>query len=137
MRQPNGRYMARLPFKHYFDLSATLGHSKQMALNQFHSLERRFQRNPKLYEEYSAIINEYIELGEMIPYDKSENECKIINGKDASYTSCYLPHHPVITTKVRIVVNASAKTSNGKSLLRLHYKIVYLAFVTLLSFDHM
>ena len=36
-------------------------------------------------------------------------------------TVCYLPHHPVInpdkqTTKLRVVFNASNKTSNGKSL---------------------
>lgn len=96
VRKSNGRYIARLPFKSHFDPSATLGSSYQKALNQFHALERRFHRNPQLYEQYSAIINEYIQLGEMIPFEKSENKCKISNDNGISYACCFLPHHPVI-----------------------------------------
>ncbi|XP_043065265.1 uncharacterized protein LOC122320844 [Drosophila ficusphila] len=61
-RQPNGKYMVRLPFKTQFDSSQVLGKSRQIALNRFHMLERKFQKQPALHQQYSAVIQEYFDL---------------------------------------------------------------------------
>jgi Pao retrotransposon peptidase/Family of unknown function (DUF5641)/Integrase zinc binding domain len=58
--------------------------------------------------EYHKFMQEYLDLGHMVPY----------YGKEEGY---YMPHHAVVkeqstTTKVRVVFDASAKTSNTKSL---------------------
>lgn len=58
-RQPNGKYLVRLPFKTSFDPNMTIGKSKQMALNRFHSLERKLASNPELKEQYVNAISEY------------------------------------------------------------------------------
>ncbi|XP_065086878.1 uncharacterized protein LOC135708701 [Ochlerotatus camptorhynchus] len=108
-RDPEGRYMVHLPRRSNFEL---IGYSKSMALNRFNLLERRLERNPELKEEYYKFMAEYLSLGHMRRVqDSSKNQSK----------GYYLPHHPVVkeastTTKVRVVFDASAKTSTGFSL---------------------
>lgn len=74
-------------------------------------LERRFKKNPKLKSEYQKFIHEYIDLGhmELVPFESQFEE-----------NAHYLPHYCVFkestTTKLRVLFNASQKTSNGKSL---------------------
>ncbi|XP_033223525.1 uncharacterized protein LOC117177134 [Belonocnema kinseyi] len=102
-----GRYIVKLPFK---EDSNGLSESYSHALKRFHSLERSLGRNPELKDKYITFMSEYSELDHM-PEDKS-----------ASIYDCYfLPHHAIIkqsslTTKLRNVFDASAKTSNGNSL---------------------
>ena len=76
------------------------------ALGQLHSLERRFQRDPKLKELYQQSIDKDVEKGFVKILGKSE--VKGTFGKEL-----YLPHHPVIKPnnpgKVRRVCNAAAK----------------------------
>ncbi|XP_063993417.1 uncharacterized protein LOC135171057 [Diachasmimorpha longicaudata] len=105
-RTPSGRYMVALPFN---DLKDQLGSSRAQALRRFLSLERRLKANPKLWLEYSKVIEEYKQLGHM---KKVENEIE---------EGFYLPHHAVVkmssmTTKVRVVFDGSAKSSNKCSL---------------------
>lgn len=62
-----------------------------------------------MLEAYNQNINEYLTLGHMIELE------------DHEVARCFLPHHPVVkesssTTKVRSVYDASAKTTNGRSL---------------------
>jgi len=43
----------------------TIEKSKQTALNRFHFLQRKFQKKPELYEQYSKVTEEYFELREI------------------------------------------------------------------------
>ena len=76
------------------------------ALGQLHSLERRFQQNPKLKELYQQSIDTDVEKGFVKILGKSE--VKSTFGKE-----WYLPHHPVLNPKksgkFRRVCNAAAK----------------------------
>ncbi|XP_045455994.1 uncharacterized protein LOC123665778 [Melitaea cinxia] len=109
-RDEYGRYIVHLPLKQSIEDTVQLcGDTIQGAINRFKQLERKFQRNETLKEEYLKVIREYIAMGHMI---RSETTDK---------NFIYLPHHAVIredkdTTKVRVVYDASASGSNGKSL---------------------
>ncbi|XP_055307625.1 uncharacterized protein LOC129571798, partial [Sitodiplosis mosellana] len=69
-RQPNGKYMVRLPFKSY-----NLGRSHQIGVNWFHRLERRFNRVEGLRERYEAAPAPAIAISVMhqIANDEKEN----------------------------------------------------------------
>lgn len=106
-RNRDGRFVVSLPFKRD---PPRLGNSYSSALRQLLSLKKKFSRNPSLETQYSAVINESIELGHMsVIKDSPEHD------------GFYMPHHAVIkesssTTKIRVVFNASAKSSSGVSL---------------------
>ncbi|XP_011881172.1 PREDICTED: uncharacterized protein LOC105569364, partial [Vollenhovia emeryi] len=105
-RDDNGRYIVRLPFT---NANKNLGESRNSAYSRLRSLERKFTNNPTLKDEYTRVVEEYIKLGHMSVIKKSTNE------------GYYMPHHAVMkessnTTKLRVVFDASAKTSNGVSL---------------------
>ncbi|XP_055307331.1 uncharacterized protein LOC129571550, partial [Sitodiplosis mosellana] len=122
VRQPNGKYLVRLPFKTIFDPTQTIGRSRQIALNQFHQLERRLQRKEGLMERYAKGMHEYFELNQILPSTTTEeHHCTFNEVNQFTVSACVLAHHHVLkedslTTKLRIVMDASAKTSNGKSL---------------------
>lgn len=106
-RLPSGHYSVGLPFN---DQKEKLGESYGTALRRFQELEKRLIKDPKLYEEYRKFLNEYEALGHMTQIEDS-------NLKDGYF----LPHHAVVkesstTMKVRVVFNASAKTTTGVSL---------------------
>lgn len=109
-RDESGRFIVSLPFKENI---TQLGDSFNGAQERFFRLERQLKRNSGLQEKYHKFLAEYIQLGHMtrvenLDYNKSE--------------LCYfLPHHGVlnensITTKLRVVFDASAKSSTGISL---------------------
>ncbi|XP_066600991.1 uncharacterized protein [Prorops nasuta] len=105
-REINGRYTVRLPFRNECE---KIGDSKTIALKRFLLLERKLNKDEKMREEYSRMIDEYISLGHM-------SLAQPVSGLEY-----YMPHHAVVketsaTTKLRIVFDASAKTNNGKSL---------------------
>ncbi|XP_037928742.1 uncharacterized protein LOC119666023 [Teleopsis dalmanni] len=82
---------------------------KEMAMAKLLFLEKRFKRNSKLKTQYVKFMKEYMNM------DHMEKVSKMMFGK------FYMPHQAIIrddhsTTKVRAVFDASAKTSNGKSL---------------------
>lgn len=111
-RAPDGKLMVRLPFKSDPNDANFLGTSLEKARKRFFQMERRLQNKPQLYDEYRNCINEYFELGHMRLANASE-----INSSHAYF----LPHHAVIketseTTKLRVVFDASSKSTNGKSL---------------------
>ncbi|XP_039226632.1 uncharacterized protein LOC120320591 [Drosophila yakuba] len=120
-RQPDGSYQVRLPFKRNFDPSMTLGKSHQIALNRYLQLERRLQRDPDKWIRYCKGIEEYFQLGQITLAETSENSTITTDSYGRHVASCVLPHHAVfkeesLTTKQRIVFDASARTSNGRSL---------------------
>jgi len=68
-----------------------------------------------LKEQYDSVIQEYLDLGHM----------HLISSNDDS-SNLYLPHHAAFkqdrtTKKVRVVFNASNKSSNGYSLNNILY----------------
>ncbi|XP_055591260.1 uncharacterized protein LOC129743299 [Uranotaenia lowii] len=106
-RSSTGRYTVTLPKDE--KVLANIGESREMALRRLQSLERRLEKDPELRQHYQGFMEEYLELGHM----RRANV-----GPEKRF---YLPHHPVIkqastTTKVRVVFDASAKSSSGISL---------------------
>lgn len=106
----SGRYIVKLPLK---ENVSKLGQSYEIAKKCLGSLERRLHKNPNLKSKYSDFLSEYEQLGHMSkidPYhDKPDELC------------VYFSHHAVLresssTTKLRVVFNASLKTSTGLSL---------------------
>ncbi|XP_059223278.1 uncharacterized protein LOC131997037 [Stomoxys calcitrans] len=107
-RNEAGRYIVTLPFKS----CSEIGSSRNIALAQFHRMEKKLSKTPDIKAHYDAAILEYLELGHMRKVDPNSVY------KTPHY---YLPHHAVIkpdrvTTKLRVVFNASSPTSNKKSL---------------------
>ncbi|UYV84431.1 hypothetical protein LAZ67_X002145 [Cordylochernes scorpioides] len=106
----DGRYTVGLPFR----TLPTLGESRINALKRFLSLERKLQKSPSILKQYCDFMDEYLLINhmELIPsyeLDTPSGQCY------------YIPHHCVFkeqstTTKLRVVFDASCKTSNGKSL---------------------
>lgn len=115
-RDETGRFIVRLPFRWLFDTSAApLGRSRAIAIKGLLQLERRFEQNPNLKKEYTAAINDHILSGRMQSTTSTEIE------SDGHVNSAYLPHHAVIkesstSTKLRVVFDASRKTTSGQSL---------------------
>ncbi|KAH9636894.1 hypothetical protein HF086_010675 [Spodoptera exigua] len=108
-RLDTGRYEVGIPMKPEYENQ--LGSSKSKAIAQFKQLERKCANNLLFSESYKSFMSEYQQLGHM---------CKADN-VDESKPAFYLPHHGVIkldstTTKLRVVFNASSKSSSGKSL---------------------
>lgn len=105
-RGADGRYIVRLPFRHE---KIELGESRTQALRRFYSLQKKLNAKPEMKKEYHRVMQEYVELGHLLP---------VLSETDDGY---YMPHHAVLkessaTTKLRVVFDASAKTSNGVSL---------------------
>ncbi|XP_048481675.1 uncharacterized protein LOC125489576 [Plutella xylostella] len=107
-RQSDGRYVVKLPLVPEFE--EKLGTSKPQAIAQFRNLEKKFYHNEKIATAYKEFINEYRFLGHMEPASSS-----------SSAPQCYLPHHCILrdesaTSALRVVFNASCRTSTGFSL---------------------
>lgn len=98
-RDSNGRFPVALPFR---DEEPYFSDSREVALNNFLSLERRLLKNSTLHKEYSNFLQDlnHMELVTLI-----------------SNKSFYIPHHCVykpnsISTRLRVVFNASSKINN-------------------------
>ncbi|XP_055714350.1 uncharacterized protein LOC129808593 [Phlebotomus papatasi] len=107
-RNADGRYVVRLPTR---DNVHELGDSRQMTERRFRCVERRLQRDENLYVQYRDFTRQYEALGHMR---------KLPLGYSSPMPEVYLCHHAVVkdsaTTPVRVVFDASAKTSSGLSL---------------------
>ncbi|XP_065217063.1 uncharacterized protein LOC135843205 [Planococcus citri] len=106
-RNSDGRFVLRLPLK--IDRES-LGHSKTQALQRLHGLELRFSRNKQFREDYIKSINDMISQGQLRRAVEKPGEI-----------SYYIPHHAVIkesssTTKLRVVLDPTMKSSSGLSL---------------------
>ena len=74
-------------------------------------LEKNFQRDAKLFDQYSKTIKEYLSLGQMEELFLSEKEVPCLR-------SYYIPHHAVNKegAKFRVVFDASCRSESGISL---------------------
>src|SRR5580765_393430 len=108
-RENSGRFIVSYPFSK--DLPCFVD-SRQIALNRFRSLERRFKADVNFKTDYFKFMQDYLDNGHMElikqPYP--------VDG-----SVYYLPHHGVIkldsaTTKLRVVFDASSRCTNGSSL---------------------
>lgn len=103
--------MVKLPFKSNV---GNLGKSIDIAISRFFALEQRLSKNAKLKEHYLSFMKEYEDLGHMTQIKPCTNENQVSN-------HFYLPHHCILkesslTTKLRVVFNASSKSSSKLSL---------------------
>lgn len=104
-RDKDGRFVVRLPFN---EKITQLGESRQSALNRFHALERRLNKNPMLKQQYVEFMQEYERLNHM---RKTNDDMSL---KERQY---YIPHHAVFKDqKIRVVFDASNKSNSGLSL---------------------
>lgn len=107
-RNDDGSFTVSLPFKESPD---KLGNSYVTAKRRFELLEKRFARSPELQVKYNEAIRDYI----------SQNILNKVSEDNISSSGFYLPHHPVVredktTTRLRIVLDGSAKTDSNLSL---------------------
>ena len=107
-RHESGKFIVKLPFA---DNPSTLGNSQIQAERRFQSIERKLKGDPNLQHEYKKFMHEYEALGHM----------QRIRKEDIPSANYFIPHHCVLkpdssTTKLRVVFDASAKTSTGRSL---------------------
>lgn len=105
---PANRIIVRLPFK---EPKVELGESYDIALGRFLNLEKKLNRNSELKKDYTDFIEEYRNLDHL----------EEVNTDEIRHVKYIMPHHPVIrpdsaTTKLRVVFDASCKTTNGVSL---------------------
>ncbi|XP_029163718.1 uncharacterized protein LOC114936567 [Nylanderia fulva] len=108
-RDIDGRFIVQLPLK---DTAENLGESYIIAEKRFKALERKLERQSELKAQYHEFMAEYLKLHHI-----SEVQIEEKHNKPAYY----IPHHAVTkedstTTKLRVVFDASCKTSSGKSL---------------------
>uniref|UniRef100_A0A8D8X1H6 Uncharacterized protein n=1 Tax=Cacopsylla melanoneura TaxID=428564 RepID=A0A8D8X1H6_9HEMI len=110
-REPDGRYMIKLPFKSNVQ---ELGESKARAVARLRTLEKGLNQCQSNKQQYFDFMKENSDLGHM---------GKVSNTIDwtENLPHFYLPHHSVIresstTTRLRVVFHGSAKSTNGNSM---------------------
>ena len=110
-RRPAGKFVVKMPFKEEIGF---FGDSLQQTRGLLRCLVFRLERNPELDRNYNNFINEFINLGHMEEIPDNE----LVR---PHYKCFYMPHHCVLkdsstTTKLRVIFDASAKTTSGISL---------------------
>lgn len=120
-RLKDGRYEVHLPFINHKigNPSNLFGKSRDIAVARLIQIERRFQKDSNLKNMYVDCMQEYIKLHMVKEISSEANKSTI--SINPTYSCSYLPHHAVqketsSTTKLRVVFDASCKTSNGVSL---------------------
>ena len=110
------RYQVRLPRKHH---GAALGESKGQALQRFFTNERSIIRKGT-WGKFQGVVKEYIDL-EHASLVSDEEMVATPPPPPPPQETFYMPMHGVVkeassTTKLRVVFDGSAKSSNGSSL---------------------
>ena len=109
-RLPDGKFCVKLPF---VKERQKLGSSYNSAMRRFISLERKFKTNKEFSTAYHNFMSEYLSLGHMSHFS--------FNPDENSPEYYMIPHHGIWQQstngmKLRVVFDASAKTSSGLSL---------------------
>lgn len=103
-RNIDGRYVVAYAIK---PDALELGESYHGARNRFFALERRFARDPELHRLYTEFMDELVDSKHM----------RIADEIDRNRPHYYIPHHAIRgKCKFRVVLDASMKSSNGRSL---------------------
>ncbi|XP_071578790.1 uncharacterized protein [Temnothorax nylanderi] len=108
-RDHSGHFVVSYPFA---SDPPTFVDSRSIAVSRLRALERRFKSNPEFRIGYNKFMQDYLDSGHMeVIRDPFPSDGHIY----------YLPHHGVykldsITTKLRVVFNASSRCANGLSL---------------------
>jgi len=95
----------RLPLK---DSCDKLGESYNNARTKFLALEQRLLKQPHFKQDYSAFLDEYVQLGHMTLLSEDEEKKEVPH--------FYMPHHGIdkeasSTTRLRVLFNGSEKSS--------------------------
>nr|CAD2161633.1 unnamed protein product [Meloidogyne enterolobii] len=101
-QRPDGHYTVRWP---WVDPNPQLPSNFRMAYSRLASVLRNLQARPDLLKQYNEIFEEQVSRGMLEPA-----------ARNPEGVECYLPHHPVITHKLRIVIDASAHARGQPSL---------------------
>ena len=107
-RKENGRFVVGLPLDRD---PMILGSTRHIAIRRLYQLEDRHRKNPLQQNAYHKFMEEYLTLGHMEP----------VPPPTANLVTYYLPHHAVHRPsdppdKIRVVFNASQRSSSGISL---------------------
>ncbi|XP_055916090.1 uncharacterized protein LOC129948955 [Eupeodes corollae] len=105
-RAPDNKYIVELPFR---QKDIVFSNTLSGALSRLFSMERRFARQPNLRFEYCCFMRAYLQLGHMEKIPEAEIE-------PSSGKVYYLPHHAVVTNKLRVVFDGSHRDGKGVSL---------------------
>ncbi|KAH9631923.1 hypothetical protein HF086_000260 [Spodoptera exigua] len=105
-RLEDGRFSVKMPFLE--NPETALGESYYMAEKRLLNIEKKLMKNSSLREQYHNFMKEYEDLGHLTKIERPP-------------FGYFIPHHAVIrdtseTTKLRVVFDASAKTTSKKSL---------------------
>ena len=108
----DGRYKVPLPWKEFHE---PLEDNYQLCEKRLRGLLKRLRHDPEALKQYNSTIQDQLEKGIIEPAPE-----------ETKSTTHYLPHHGVVrsdktTTKLRVVYDASSKTS-GPSLNECLYK---------------
>ena len=108
VQMKGGRYEVSLPWREYHD---PLPNNYNLSRKRLYGLRQRLKQRPAILREYNAIICDQLKGGIVEVVQEPDDTPRMVH---------YLPHHAVIredkkTTKVRIVYDASARSS-GPSL---------------------
>lgn len=109
----DGTFQVDLPFRSPKE-NLKLGDSFSIARKRFENLEKRFSRDERYFFEYKKFINEYLSLGHAKVVPLALTSLK----QEPKY---FLPHHAVlkedsVSTKLRVVFDASCRSSSGYAL---------------------
>lgn len=107
-RDEKGRFTVELPKR----LDVNLGESFEGTLRRLSSMEKRFKKQSSLKQNYVQFMRDYEASGHM-------STCEAESKQPSEHF--YMPHQAIIresslTTKLRVVFDASARTSLGTSL---------------------
>ena len=110
-RLPSGRFSVRLPFR---DNSEKLGLTYETAVRRLYSLERKLALDKNFHAAYLDFMHEYENLGHMVKIPASDIDL-------TPSQHFIIPHHGIWQqscgkNKLRVVFDASAKSSTGISL---------------------
>lgn len=109
-REKDGRYKVRYPFKSGPPIN--IGNSRKYAEKSLLNLSKTLSKSSETLKQYNDFMSDYEKQGHM---------SRVVEKQNGQSQEVYLPHHPIIresssTTKLRVVFNASSKTSNFTSL---------------------